>query len=272
MATTKIANLVDPIVFGAAVSAALPSQIRFTPYVKIDDTLAGQAGDTIKIPVFQYIGDAADLAEGTAVAPVLLKASTVDATVKKAAQAVELTDEAVLNGAGDPIGEAAKQLAYSIASKIDADICDAAANGTLTSTSTSAISYAGIIDAMDKFGEEASDPSSKVIFVSPSMMTALRKDDQFLDANKYIAGVAESGRFTNIDGAKVVVSNKIKKAAIIINLAEDGQLPAVTLYRKRDVLVETDRDILSFTNVVSASEHYVAALTNNSKVVVATFA
>lgn len=272
MATTKLTNLIDPVVFGAAVAAALPSQIRFTPYVKVDDTLAGQPGSTIKIPVFAYIGDAADLDEGASLEPTLLTASTVDATIKKAAKGVELTDEAVLSAIGDPIGEAARQVAVSIASKIDLDIATAALAGKNKTTSASAISYAGIVDAMDKFGEEAADPSSKVIFVSPAMMTALRKDEQFLDANKYIAGVAESGRFTNIDGAKVVVSNKIDKAAVIINLAQDATLPAVTLFRKRDVLVENDRDILNFTNVITASEHYVAALTNDSKVVVATFA
>lgn len=272
MATTKLSNLVDPEVFGAAVTAALPSQIRFTPYIDIDDTLTGQPGSQIKIPVFAYIGDAADLAEGASLTPTLLTASTVDATIKKVAKGVELTDEAILSAVGDPVGEAARQLAASIASKIDADIAAAALKGTTTATSTSAISYAGIVDAMDKFGEESADPSSKVIFVSPAMMTALRKDEQFLDANKYIAGVAESGRFTNIDGAKVVVSNKISKAAVIINQVQDGTLPALKLFRKRDILVETDRDIVNFTNVVTASEHYVAAVTNNSKIVIATFA
>lgn len=272
MATTKLSNLIDPVVFGAAVAAALPSQIRFTPYVKVDDTLAGQPGSTIKIPVFAYIGDADDLAEGASLTPELLTASTVDAVIKKAAKGVELTDEAVLNAVGDPVGEAARQVAVSIASKIDADIAAAALAGTTKATSASGISYAGIVDAMDKFAEESADPSSKVIFVSPAMMTALRKDDQFLDANKYIAGVAETGRFTNIDGARVVVSNKIAKSAVIVNQAQDGTLPALTLYRKRDILVENDRDILNFTNVITASEHYVAALTNNAKVVVATFA
>lgn len=270
--TTKLTNLVDPEVFGAAVAAALPSQIRFTPHIKIDDTLTGQPGSTIKIPVFAYIGDAAVLAEGATLTPDLLTASTVNATIQKIAKGVQITDEAVLSAVGDPIGEAARQIAVSIASKIDADIAAIALTGTQTKTASGTISYAGIVDAMDLFGEESADPSNKVIFVSPAMMTALRKDEQFLDANKYIAGVAESGRFTNIDGAQVVVSNKIAKKAVIVNKVDDGTLPALTLYRKRDIIVESDRDILNFTNVITASEHYVAALTNDAKVVVAEFA
>ncbi len=46
---------------------------------------------------------------------------------------------------------------------------------------------------------------------------------------------------------------------------------AVTVYLKRDVLVESDRDILAKTTVVSADEHYGVALSNESKVVLAKF-
>lgn len=47
--------------------------------------------------------------------------------------------------------------------------------------------------------------------------------------------------------------------------------PALTIYMKRDVQVESDRDILAKTTVVSADEHYVAVLSNTSKVVLAKF-
>lgn len=47
--------------------------------------------------------------------------------------------------------------------------------------------------------------------------------------------------------------------------------PALTIYLKRDVMVESDRDILAKTTVISADEHYVAVLSNTSKVVLAKF-
>ena len=46
---------------------------------------------------------------------------------------------------------------------------------------------------------------------------------------------------------------------------------AITIYMKRNVEVETDRDILAKTTVASADEHYVAVLSNPSKVVLAKF-
>ena len=46
---------------------------------------------------------------------------------------------------------------------------------------------------------------------------------------------------------------------------------ALTIYMKRNVEVEADRDILKKTTVISADEHYTVTLSNDSKVVLAKF-
>jgi len=46
---------------------------------------------------------------------------------------------------------------------------------------------------------------------------------------------------------------------------------ALTIYMKRGVMVESDRDILKRTTVISANEHYGVALSNDSKVVLASY-
>jgi hypothetical protein len=46
---------------------------------------------------------------------------------------------------------------------------------------------------------------------------------------------------------------------------------ALTIYMKRDVEIESDRDILAKTTVISADEHYTVSLSNESKVVLAKF-
>ena len=111
MPMTKLANLVDPEVMADMVSATLPKKIKFTPIAHIDTTLVGQPGDTITVPKYAYIGDAEDIAEGVAMGTTVLTASTTKATVKKAGKGVEITDESVLSGYGDPLGNATDQLA-----------------------------------------------------------------------------------------------------------------------------------------------------------------
>ena len=138
------------------------------------------------------IGDAADVAEGAEVAIEKMSTSTRKATVKKAMKGVSLTDEAVLSGYGNPVGEANTQLAMAIAAKIDNDCMDALQTATLSyDGSAKVIDYDGIVSALDLFEEEQG--SDKVLFVHPKQLTTLRKDADFLSADKYQAGLMLTG-------------------------------------------------------------------------------
>ncbi len=283
MATTKLANLFNPEVVAAMISAKLPKAIRFSPFATIDNTLAGQPGDTITVPKFAYIGDAEDVAEGEDIPLTALTHTTQKITVKKAGKGVELTDEAVLSGYGDPQGEAINQLVLSIASKVDTDCASVLQTGTKTKAASAAISYNGIIDAVDLFEEETPDPFSKVMFINSKQMTTLRKDANFLSLDKYPApkgAVVLAGCIGSIAGVQIVVSNRIAEAEStfknpIVQLDVDSEtgiaLPALTIYMKRGVQVETDRDIVAKKTVLTADQHYAAALTNDARVVVASF-
>ena len=127
---TKLSDLIDPEVMGDMVSARIPKKLRVAPFAKIDDTLVGVPGDTITVPAYTYIGDAADVAEGGEVAIEKMTTSTRKATIKKAMKGIGLTDEAVLSGYGNPVGEANTQLALAIAAKIDSDCMDALQTAT----------------------------------------------------------------------------------------------------------------------------------------------
>lgn len=45
---TQMADMIDPEVLAPMVQYALEKQLRFTPLAKIDDTLKGQPGDSLK--------------------------------------------------------------------------------------------------------------------------------------------------------------------------------------------------------------------------------
>ena len=205
---TKIADLIDPEVMGDMVSARIPKKLRVAPFAKVDDTLAGVPGDTITVPAYAYIGDADIVAEGEAVTIEKMTTSTRKATVKKAMKGIGLTDEAVLSGYGNPVGEANTQLAMAIAAKIDNDCMDVLQTATLTyDGSAGIISYAGVVDAVDALQEEQA--TEKVIFVHPKQVTQLRKDAEFTSTDKYPANVRMSGEIGSIAGCRVVPSKKV---------------------------------------------------------------
>jgi N4-gp56 family major capsid protein len=282
MAVTKIENLIDAEVMADAISGKLASAIRVTPFAKIDTTLEGKnAGDTITVPRFSYIGDAEDVAEGVECGTVQLTADTTQVTVKKAMKAVTLTDEALLSGYGDPAGETSTQLTKAIGGKVDADSMDALQSAQLKfDGSGSKISYAGIVDAIDVFAEEFN--SEKVIFVHPTQVGALRKDSNFMAADKLAEKVVVTGAIGKICNCEVVPSRRVPESTDgagyvcpIVKLNGDNETeddtPALTIYLKRDVNLETERHTLARTTDISVDEIYAAALSNASKVVLATF-
>lgn len=287
---TKLSNLVNPQVMADMISATLPKKIKFSPIAKIDTTLVGRPGDTVTVPKYAYIGDAEDVAEGVAMGTTVLTASTTTVSIKKAGKAIELTDESVLSGYGDPLGEGTNQLGMSIAAKVDNDCLDALYTAPLAYDGSAApIGYEGIVKADAVFGDESDEVSNKVMYIHPDQEQTIRLDENFMDKNKYGLEVVMNGAIGKIAGIEIKKSKKVQKDAsgnwknpiVILATADPNENPdadatatedaALTIYMKRNVEVETDRDILAKTTVVSADEHYGVALSNDSKVVIATF-
>lgn len=282
---TKLENLIDPEVMADMISAKLPKKIRVAPFAKVDTTLQGAEGDTITVPKYAYIGDAEDVAEGVECGTTTLQASSDKVTVKKAMKAVDLTDEAVLSAHGDTVGEATNQLSLSISAKVDNDCMDALTNedaeGRLKyDGSASKISYDGIVDAIDVFEEEVN--GEKAMFIHPKQVTSLRKDANFISADKYNQNVVLKGEIGIIANTRIVPSKKVKenteKTAYlnpIIKLESDAETeeetPALTIYIKRNVNVEKERKTLARKTVVSADEMYAVSVSNDAKVVLAKF-
>ena len=76
-------NLIIPEVVSSLIDSNLGDGITLLPLAEQDDTLVGQPGDTLKFPVFSYIGKAAVVAENGQVVPGRLTASMKSVTVQK---------------------------------------------------------------------------------------------------------------------------------------------------------------------------------------------
>lgn len=268
MSVTKIQELINPEVMADMIAAELPAAIKFAPLAEIDDTLVGQPGNTITVPKYEYIGDATVVAEGEAIDLTQLQTSTDEAKIVKYGKAVELTDEAVLSGYGDPVGAAKDQIKKSIAAGVDNSCLEALKGATLfVGDGTAAISETLILEATDKFEDE--EEEAKVLFIAPSQAKEVRKEENFLSPRMmadYGIQPLMPGVIGMLGECQVVVSRKIeavegKYENVIV---KDG---ALTIYLKKNLEIETDRDILAKTTAISADQHCVAHLSDDSKVI-----
>lgn len=277
---TKTVTLVngdvfDPEVVTDMINAKVEKKAVMTGYIKVDNTLSGNPGSTITIPKWGYIGEAEDYAEGEPIDTSKMAFTTAEYGIKKIGKAVRLTDEAQLSGYGNPMGTATNQIALAISEKLDNDrvavlydshnVCDA---------STVAIKYASIVDGIDMFNEE--EDSRKVILIHSKQKTQLRKDADFLAADKIASDLLTTGAIGRIAGCDVVVSNKVKLEDgvyynPIIKLNNDNEteddMPAITYFLKRGNLVEHQREPGVADNIICTA-YGMPALTNESKVVI----
>lgn len=282
---TKVENIINPQVMGDMIEAKIPALLRFTPYAKIDTSLQGVPGDTKTVPAWEYIGDAVDFdpETGEEIETTKLTASTATFTIKCAAKSVGLYQTAINSGMGNPIGQTETQLAKAIAGKVDNDVLAAALTSkNVSGDGSTKISYAGIVDAVGAFDEEVM--TEKVIFVAPEQVTTLRKDSEFISADKYNNNVMMTGEIGMIAGARVVPSKKIVAVSGIFTcpviklepadrateFGED-ELAAITIFLKKDTQVDPEWFPKKQRHDITAAKYYGVALTNEAKVVLAKF-
>lgn len=257
---TKLSSIINPQVLADMIETKLVNAMKFTPLCKVDNTLVGRAGDTVTLPQYAYIGDAADVAELADIGIAELTATTQGVKVKKVGKGATISDEAALSGYGDPVGEIGNQLLTSIASKVDNDVLAALDNATFVHPVVS-VTPNEVNNALVKLGEDFE--GDKYLFVSPSTYAALRDAADWIPASEIAAGAVLRGTVGMIYGCYVVITNKIATTDTAY-IVKPG---AVALFMKRGTQVENDRNIVNKSTTFTADKHYAAYLYDSSKVV-----
>ena len=269
MPVTLLSDLINPQVMGDMISAELEKKLRATDFYRVDRTLVGRAGDTITVPSWLYIGPAADLAENQQGEISDMHTVDVSYTVKKAVKNVSLTDEAVLSGYGDPVGEATKQLRMSIQDKMDDDGIALlkgidSSNGHVHTIASGAITYDDIIDAMDlmeQFKEEQG--TTAYLLVNHATAKNIRKSPQFVELPTAMRDqVIATGVVGSIAGCSIIISNKLSDKEAYILTPE-----CFTAFMKREVNVENERQMLFKRTIIGSDCHYVIAIEDYDKLV-----
>lgn len=284
MATTFSTDLIVPEVWGNAIMTSVPGKSVLQGLSSVDDELVGEPGDTVHFPKWDYIGDAEDLTEGVAMDTEKMSMSDAFAIIKEAGKAVELTDRAVLTAIDDPDDQARGQLALSIARKIDTDLRAAAiyehtnAGGSDPIATTAplkvaggaAFNWAAYVKAVALLGDEYEPSDIAGIVISSAQHASLMVDPNFLSTLTAPSGdgVITRGRVGFLGSIPVILSNcgsatGAQKALII-------KRGALALKYKRRAIVESDRDVLKRTNVITTNAHYATKRTDDQGIIVVT--
>lgn len=274
MTQTKIEQMVNPEVMADMVSAKLPKMIKFTPLAYVERELVGQPGNTVTVAKWVYSGDAKDITEGEAIVPDQLTTDKSTMTIKKAGKGVEVTDEALLSGYGDPLGQAAHQISLAIANKVDNDLVVEAKKATQY-VDDAPTTGAALDKALAVFEDE--EDARYVALVNPKDAIDLRADTvkEWVRGSEIGANIVISGTFGETHGVQIVRSKKVEKgkgflvkvSAVETDTDDVAKYGAFVINLKRDVAVETDRDILKKTTVITGDEHYGVYLYDPTKVV-----
>jgi len=268
MAVTMLQDLINPQVMADMISAELENKLRATKFFKTNRTLTGRAGDTITVPAWKYIGAAADLPENERGEVTQMETQDISYTVKKAVKNVSLTDESVLSGYGDPVGEATRQLRMSIQDKMDDDAIEllkgiTADNGHVHNI-TGAITYNDIIDAlylMEQFREEQGIPAW--LMVSPATAKDIRKSPEFIDNPTALRDrTISNGTIEQFAGCIIIISGKLSDNEAYILTPN-----CFTAFMKRDISVESEREMLYKRTLIGSDCHYVVAVEDYDKLV-----
>ena len=262
MPATTTSNVIIPEVLAAMIAAEIPGQLALagSDAVTVLDNLKGGPGNTIKIPRWGTIGDFTEVAEGNAMPVVNIAATAATATVKKFARGVEVTDEALLASYDDPLKEVARQFARYAARAADRELIVAAETTTLQHTATGTITLNDIIDAIGKWNDASVNISGLV--VHSKVYRDLIKLSEFKTLTQKADQVIERGVVGMVYGVPIRVSDSITTVAGSPNTYRNLLLKknALGLWYQRNMNVETERDTIKRTTVITADSIFATAM------------
>jgi hypothetical protein len=242
----------------------LSTKINARSMMTIDDSLVGTAGMIKTINTYTYTGTAEEVAAGAGnTSRGSIAYVGKDYTVKMVQQAFDYLDEDFMKD--NVIVDMGIQGATSVMSnKMTSDFYTALATTGSGSTELvqkvtfpkgKEISYDAIVDAISALNVE--DESGVFVIIPNAWKAALRKDADYKAAR--MGEVVYNGQVGTIAGIPVVATKALTGKAYVLTKE------AVTLFLKKDVEVEQDRDADKRKNSIYLRDCYVCALTDATK-------
>ena len=262
MANTVYANKV----IEAKAKDLLTTQVNARSMMTIDNSLTATAGMTKTINTYTYSGVAEELAVGvgnTSSTRGSIAYVGKDYVVKMVQQAADYYDEDFMkdNLIVDFMLKGATQV---MTNKMTSDFYAALATKGSGSTELvkgvtfakgKALSYDVIVDAISELNVE--DESGIFIVIPNVWKASLRKDADYKSAQ--MGEVIYNGQVGTVAGIPVIATKALSDKAYVMTKE------AVTLFMKKDVEVEQERDADKRKNSIYLRDCYICALTDATK-------
>lgn len=260
MANTVYSNKV----IEAKAKDILTTAINARSMMTIDDSLASSAGMVKTINTYTYSGTAEEVSAGSGnTSRGSIAYVGKDYTVKMVQQAFDYTDEDFMK---DPVivDYGIKGATSVMSNKMTADFYSALATtgsgstelvSGITFAKGKALSYDVIVDAISELNVE--DESGVFVVIPNAWKASLRKDADYKSAQ--LGQVVYNGQVGTVAGIPVIATKALSNKAYVMTKE------AVTLFMKKDVEVEQDRDADKRKNSIYLRDCYVCALTDATK-------
>lgn len=238
----------------------LITKVNTRNLMTVDTDLEQEAGMKKVVNLYTYSGEAEALAKGEGnTSSGSISYVPKEYVVKTIQQKFDYYDEDVANEPNTP-EMMLKGATEVMTNKMAADFTAAITSSDITNkiTLTGDLSYDAIVDAISEVNVE--DESELFIVIPNAWKAALRKDPDYISAR--MGEVVYNGMVGIIAGIPVIASKALDDAKMAAVMSKE----AVTLFLKKDIEVETARDIDTRDNTVVLRTAYLVALTNADKI------
>ena len=256
-------EIYDNFVLANEIEDQYNSKLDLVRFCTVDNSLVGVAGDTKKIHVYRATNGTEKLKMGQG------NTKNIEVSYVPEEYKIQLAqnrfpyydEEVMVDPMVVPVG--LRHMATDMFNTIQADIFEEFNKATLTVHTGGAnkpITFDSFVDAVALLDLEDIEGVEIFAFVNPTEMANLRKT--LKDDLKYVEAFVRSGYVGTVAGVNIYTKRDAETGTIVLGTKE-----AVTLFNKKGVEVEQERDANHRLNEIYSRKYYLAALTDATKAV-----
>ena len=233
------------------------SHLDLARFCTVDNSLVGVAGDTKKIHVYQATNGTEKLAMGDGnTKNIEVSYAEEEYKILLAQNRFPYYDEEEMK---DPlvVQTGVRHMAVDMFNTVNADIYAEFGKAT-QAVNNATFAFGDFVDAAALLNSENLEGMELFAFVSPADMGTIRKN--LKDDLKYVEGFVRQGYVGTVAGINLYTKKDATAGTIL-----GGTREAVTLFNKRGVEVEQERDANTRLNEIYSRKYYLAALTDQTK-------